>query len=344
MRPAAQKHLLVIRFSALGDVAMTVPVVKNLLDQHPDLRITFVSTALAEPLFSDMKRCDFVAADLRGQHIGLWGMVKLFNQLRRTNQYDCVVDLHDVIRTKVLRLLFGLVNTRTVHIDKGRREKRQLTRRKNKIFRKLKSTFQRYADTFKLSGTAVVLDHHQPTLVKQNMPVEFRSEIIADKKLVGVAPFSKHQAKVYPVEKMKNILTRLNQTENVQLVLLGSRQEAATLEEWHNGLAGSVNIAGRFSFAEELAIISNLKLVVSMDSANVHLASLFGVSVLTIWGPTHPFAGFQGWGQPDSNNLQVDLPCRPCSVYGQKPCDCGDHECRVWMDEDLILKKIRDSL
>lgn len=323
---------------------MTVPVIKNLLDQHPDTRITFVSTGFVQPLFSGIERCRFVPADLRGRHAGLGGMVKLFNELRRADRYDCVVDLHDVIRTKVLRSLFSLYHTKTVHIDKGRKEKKQLTRRKNKIFRKLKSTFERYADTFKLAGNTVALDHRQPTLAKRDIPQNFKSEITGDKKLVGIAPFSTHQAKVYPVEKMKNILFRLNQTENVQLVLLGSRQEAATLEEWYNGLAGSANIAGRFSFAEELAIISNLKLVVSMDSANVHLASLFGVPVLTIWGPTHPFAGFQGWGQPDSNNLQVDLPCRPCSVYGQRPCDCGDHECMVWMDEGLVLKKIRDSL
>lgn len=336
-----QKHLLVIRFSALGDVAMTVPVIKNLLDQHPEVHITFVSTPFVKPLFSGQSRLDFVPVFLQDQHKGVWGMIKLFNQLRRKQKYDYVVDLHDVLRTKVLRFLWMLSGARTVHIDKGRKEKRQLTRKKNKILRQLKTSFQRYADTFERAGIPVKLDSHNPVLAKREIPESLRLKLIPGKKTIGIAPYSKHKEKMYPLDRMKNLLIRLNVEENVQLLFLGSKAEAPLLEEWASEMEESVNVAGKFSFEEELGIISNLSLVVSMDSANVHLASLFGVPVITIWGATHPFAGFQGWGQPDSNNVQIELSCRPCSVYGQKGCFRGDHACVVWMPEDMILEKIK---
>ena len=83
-----------------------------------------------------------------------------------------------------------------------------------------------------------------------------------------------------------------------------------------------------------------MELVVSMDSANMHLASLFGVSVVSIWGATHPYAGFYGWNQSMENAVQIDLYCRPCSVFGNKPCYRGDHACMKHLAEEKILEKI----
>lgn len=339
---ARQKHLLVIRFSALGDVAMTVPVVKNMLEQYPDVQITFVSTAFVGPLFQEIERCRFIPAFLHGKHNGLWGMVRLFRELRSLQKFDYVVDLHDVLRSKMLRFLWAVNGTKSVHINKGRKEKRQLTRKKNKILRQLKTSFQRYADTFARAGFPITLDNSKPILKARQMPESFMNQINPEKKfLLGVAPFSKHEGKMYPLDKMKNLLMSLNQVGNVQLIFLGSKQESTLLQEWAKEIPGSINVAGKYSFEEELGIISNLSLVLSMDSANVHLASLFKVPVITVWGETHPFAGFQGWGQPDSHNVQLDIPCRPSSIYGQKKHFRKKDDCMVWMSEQVILDKIK---
>ena len=79
---------------------------------------------------------------------------------------------------------------------------------------------------------------------------------------------------------------------------------------------------------------------VSLDSANMHLASLFGVPVVSVWGATHPFAGFFGWAQPTDNAVQIDLYCRPCSVFGNKPCYRGDHACMQQLPEEKIIEKV----
>ena len=90
--------------------------------------------------------------------------------------------------------------------------------------------------------------------------------------------------------------------------------------------------------------IANLDLVVSMDSANMHLASLFGVPVVSVWGATHPFAGFYGWGQLIGNAVQLDLDCRPCSVFGNKPGPRSDLACLHGIPPLVLYQKVMQVL
>jgi len=78
----------------------------------------------------------------------------------------------------------------------------------------------------------------------------------------------------------------------------------------------------------------------SMDSSNMHMASLVGTPVVSIWGATHPYAGFMGYGQSITNGVQTDLECRPCSVFGDKPCWRKDLACMNNIDIDEVLMKV----
>ena len=134
---------------------------------------------------------------------------------------------------------------------------------------------------------------------------------------------------------------KLRENKRYQLFLLGGgKNESDILNEWVKEFPGTINLAGKFSFKEELAIISHMDIMISMDSANMHLASLFGVPVVSVWGATHPFAGFYGWGQSADNAVQIDLYCRPCSVFGNKPCYRGDHACMQQLPEEKIIEKL----
>ena len=90
----------------------------------------------------------------------------------------------------------------------------------------------------------------------------------------------------------------------------------------------------------ELALMSHLDVMVSMDSGNMHLASLVNTPVVSIWGATHPLAGFMGWGQSEQNAVQIDLSCRPCSVYGNKPCLRKDYACLHQITPAIITQRI----
>ena len=103
-------------------------------------------------------------------------------------------------------------------------------------------------------------------------------------------------------------------------------------------------MAGKYSLDQELALNSRLDLLICMDSANMHFASLVGTRVLSVWGATHPYAGFYGYHQDPEDCIQLDLPCRPCSVFGQKPCLRKDWACMKQLNPDLIINKVLTSL
>ena len=337
-------HILVIRFSSMGDVAMTVPVIKNLLQQHPGMRITFLSNSFFEPLFDGIERCRFYPAFLKGKHKGFAGMFSLFKELGLAAKFDGIADLHNVLRSQLLGVFYTMSGHRVAVIEKGRQQKKALTRTKDKVLQQLPSTFGRYADVFTKLGFSITLQPGEPLFEKKLIPAGVEPVFLTGKKVIGVAPFAQYKEKMYPVEKMKLIVKELALKNHIVLLFGGGPQEAAILKEWENEIFSVFNVAAKYSFAEELAIISNLTAMVSMDSANMHLASLFNVPVVSIWGATHPFAGFYGWGQAWEHIVQVDLYCRPCSVFGNKPCYRGDHACMARITEQTIVEKIEQVI
>lgn len=335
------KHILVIRLSAMGDVAMTIPVLQQLLQQHPDVQITVLTQPLLAPLFEPLERTTVYPVETKGKHKGLTGLYKLFGELKKQYRFDALADLHNVLRSKILSFLFKTAGVKTATLDKGRKEKKQLTRKENKRLVQLKTSFQRYADVFAALELRILLSESQPVFSKQALPAAAISLFSKPKKNICIAPFAKHPEKTYPPEKIKGVIKKLSGQNNLQLFLLGGgKKEVTILNEWEKEFSGVINLAGKFSFREELAVISQMDMMVSMDSANMHLASLFGVPVVSVWGATHPFAGFYGWGQPAENAVQNDLYCQPCSVFGNKPCYRGDHACMQQLPEEKIIEKV----
>ncbi len=336
-------HLLVMRFSAMGDVAMTVPVIKQLLQQHPQLTITFVSDVKFSALFDDIPRLTFFGADIHGKYNGLAGLIKLFNQLKQIENITAVADLHDVLRSKVLSFLFKASGKKVKVIDKGREEKKELTRKHDKILKPLRTSFQRYADVFNALGYPVNLSNKQERI---KLGVNNSIEALLTNRhqtKIGVAPFGKHKEKTYPIEEMEKVIAALS-AGNHTIFLFGGSNERLQFEAWQKVYPNVINMAGRLSFKEELILISHLDLMISMDSGNMHLASLYGVPVVSIWGATHPFAGFYGFGQNPSNAVQADLYCRPCSVFGNKTCYRGDWACMNLIAPERIINKVDDII
>jgi ADP-heptose:LPS heptosyltransferase len=314
--------LLVMRLSALGDVAMTIPVITSLARQYPQLEITLMSKPFIKPLFVGMPpNFHFREIDIK-EYRGLLGLIRLFRELKDEN-YDIIADLHDVLRTKILRFLFRVTGKRVFYIDKGRKEKRALTRKNNKILKQLPSSFSRYENVFLLLGYPVKTTFHSIYGEGKGETNLFAPVIgIPDsKKWIGLAPFAAHRGKRLPEEITKALLLELSKFSNWRIFLFGGGgEERKLLEDWARLYDNIESVAGKFKLNEELALMSHLSTMISMDSANMHLASLTGVPVISIWGATHPFAGFMGWGQTTANAIQIELACRPCSIFGNKPC------------------------
>lgn len=321
---------------------MTVPVIKILLQTYPDLQVTMVSTEFVRPLFNNIDRLEFYAADLKGKHKGVLGLFRLYKELKRIHQFDALADLHNVIRTKILRSFFSFSIKRIAVIDKGRKEKKELTRQVDKKLRPLKSTFQRYADVFASINLPIELTREagiQQAAIHREM-----DQLKQDGyRLIGMAPFALHLEKTYPAEKMKHVLRLLGQ-HKVKVFLFGGKKELEVLEQWEREFNHVQSTACKMNLENELKLISNLDLMISMDSANMHFASMYGVPVVSIWGGTHPYLGFYGWGQAMENAVQVDLDCRPSSVFGNKPCPRGDTACMNLISPLMIYEKIMQEL
>lgn len=334
------KKLLVIRFSALGDIAMTVPVLHDLAVQYPELDITMLSREMARPLLERMpKNVHFIAADLKGRHKGLLGLCRLWRDAHLSD-FDYIADFHDVLRTWWLRSEGCLRRKKVAKIDKGRKGKKALTRQKNKVFVQQATSFERYAKVLGQLGFPI-----KQQFVKLDYSAFCETQKADNETWVGIAPFAKHPAKVYPLEKMEQVIKTLSERENTRVFLFGGGAEESQQIESLCGKYNNVQPAkSQQSLRGELALMGQLDVMLSMDSANMHLASLVGTRVVSIWCGTHPFAGFLGWNQKAEDCIQLDLPCRPCSVYGNKPCSRGDYACMNGITPEQIIGKLSPNL
>ncbi|MDQ1160111.1 ADP-heptose:LPS heptosyltransferase [Chryseobacterium sp. SORGH_AS 447] len=319
-------RILAYRFSAFGDVAMTAPVFREFLEQNPEVEIIMVSRKNFESLFADIPNLIFKGVNL-DDYKGIFGLRRLANELVREFKPDIIANLHDVIRTKILDKIYRRKGLKVFKIDKGKEEKEQLTDIWNLNKVQLKSTVERYADVFREMGFKVQLSH-------QLRPAP------GEKSGIGFAPFAQHRGKMLPLEKSYELARILAQKYTLYF-FGGGKDEIETLEKWQQEIPNTFSLAGKLSLTEELKKISQLELMISMDSANMHLASLMGTRCISVWGQTHPYAGFLGFGQSEDDVVQIkDLTCRPCSVFGDKECYRGDWACL----EELEVKKIVEKI
>ncbi len=345
-----KEHLLIMRFSALGDVAMLVPVVYSLATAYPDLRITVLSRGYARAFFEELApNVSFMEADLKGEYRGVKGLNALYRRLVAKN-FTAVADMHSVLRSDYLRMRFNISFRKVAHIDKHRKLRRSLTAHENKRLEQLPTSFENYIAVLNKLGYSFEMTFRSlfpegggdtgllPTAVGPKRDGE---------RWIGIAPFAAHQGKVYPTEKMQQVVASITEKyPDARIFLFGrGEQEDALFGSWCKEMPRCFHVAPALeTMRQELILMSHLDVMLSMDSANMHLASLCGTPVVSIWGATHPYAGFMGWRQTADRAVQTDLPCRPCSIYGNKPCLRGDFACMTSITPEQITTKVFDVI
>ena len=336
---------MIIRLSALGDVAMTVPVVLALRQQYPELKITVVSRPFFGHFFTSIRDVNFFGVDFKKYRSGLPGLYDVYKDLSKL-KIDAYADLHDVLRTKVLKLFFKFNKTSVVSLDKGRRERKELTALKPKTIHPIKSILTRHSELCQKLGLPI--DLSKVTLLDKRDITDSVLNYTGEKKSkwIGIAPFATYATKMYPLDLMKQVIQLLEKEAHKVFLFGGGNEEIKQLEILANSADNCTNMAGKISFDEELAMISNLDIMLSMDSGNGHLAAMYGVPVITMWGNTHPFAGFVPFDQPLSNSLVPDLkayPFLPTSIYGNKVIE-NYQDCMKSISPESVLEKIKEVL
>lgn len=333
--------------SAMGDVAMTVPVIKAFVEQNPNVKITVVSRPFFKPFFDEIQNVNFFAVDVKERHKGFLGLLKLYSDLKQLN-IDAVADLHNVLRSQVIRTLFALSGKKIAFTDKGRADKKALTRAENKIFKPIKTMVERHVETFKKLGFSVDVSNPkfpQKTNISNEI-LKVSGEKRTDK-WIGIAPFAQYYSKVYSQDLMQQVIDELASDVNIKIFLFGGgNKEIEILNLFANEKENVTNVAGKLTFPQELDLISNIDIMLSMDSGNAHIAAMLGIKVITLWGSTHPFAGFAPFNQPFENCLVSDrekYPLLPTSVYGNKKVT-GYEEAMRTISPAIVVEKIRATI
>ncbi len=341
------KKILAFRFSAFGDVLLTYPVLKSVTELNPEVEVIFLTQNNLVGFFKDIPGLKVIGADLKGEHKGILGLYRLSQKIKKEYDIDFVCDLHQVTRSYVLNFF---LNKKTFKIDKGRNEKRLFI--KHKIFNNLRHSTERYMDVFKASGLKTAES------IKDLGAIKFEKKTLSEKLKsvftdtesgmykLGFAPFAKHATKTWPMEHLEKFLKINEASARMKIYFFGGRgEEALKLEALEKKYPLVKNLAGKFSFDEEIALIQSMNLMVVMDSANMHLAGLSGTPLISIWGGTHPGVGFY----PISSGAEIlqvdrkDLNCRPCSVFGRSDCPKTHFKCMLDITPEQLMARISSA-
>ncbi len=342
---STEMRLLVIRTSSMGDVALTTPVLRAMSEQYPDVEIMLLTRPSFGPFFNSMSGLSLFFIEIFDRHKGFTGLLRLCKDISRTGKFDIVVDLHDVLRSKILRFLFRLKGVPVIVIEKGRGEKQLVISGKSR--KKLKHSVERYSDAFARAGFPLSLTSG-PWII----PLEEAVAKVASAAgtfggmKIGVAPYARHKLKVWPEEYMLRLLTMILEKHKATIYLFGGKEDSDKLSGFQAKLPNSV-IAVTDGLDEELALMSRLDFMIAMDSSNMHMAALLGVKVISVWGGTDPVTGFGAWRQPEEQSVRIpasELTCRPCTVYGKGECKRGDFACMFWLTPDVVFRKIDNWL
>lgn len=327
-----KRHISIILFSPIGDIAIASPLVRAYAEENPDIKFTVVAVPMTKTLFDGIGNLSFISADFKGINQSFLNIPKLRSKLVEIGTTD-VADFCNTSKSRALRYLLSLKGIHGAVIWKSRFKQKALTRRHFKIFQPIATAQRRYEKIFSDLGL------HDLNFSKIAAPK--RKHIDSDHPRIGIAPFAKHCTKMWPVDRMEGVVSVLSSDPKNRIFLFaGKKREASLMQKWQDRYDNVESVAGKHILSEELEIMKSLDVMVCMDSANMHLASCVHVPVISIWGATHPYAGFYGWQQDPTLAIQISLPCRPCSIDGSEDCFRKDMKCLDDITTDMVLDKI----
>ena len=312
---------LIIRFSPISNVAMLVPLLESMTRLQPNEKFVVVSRTFLQPLFADLPNTTFIGVDLRNQHKGAIGTLKLLKEIKK-QKIDKVIDLQNNTKSIFLKTLLKIQSPCTNLYTIKHQWISELLLLKNgyEHSKSLKSIFELYNECF--SNANLKTDNNFEILpnLSDSIPQKI-TDLYGEKKgtWIGIAPFAQHQGKILPSKKIKEVISHFDKKANTKIFLFGAGEvEYEMLSDWETLFNNTFAVYTSLNLKEEIELMHHLDVMISMDSANMHLASLVNLPVISIWGASHHCAGSLGWKQSKSNIVENSLSCRPCSILGRK--------------------------
>jgi len=335
-------NVLVVQTGFLGDVILSSPVYPNLKELYPESEITVLTTPLAVDLVQnhpDVKRV--IAFDKRGSDSGMSGLIKMAGRLKK-EKFDAVFSLHKSSRTAVLLRLSGIPKRYGFSEASFRFLYSSTSERKD-----LKHDVLRNLAILRNVGS-------QPEELKQEMRIGYSSEWLkqaeqallplSGKPLIGIAPGSVWETKKWSTSGFTRVADIL-QKEGFGIVLIGGPADKdAAREIVRDCNPAPLDLVGETSLGVSAAIISKLDVLITNDSAPLHMASAGNTPVVALFCATVPAFGYGPWEIPHINLGADSLKCRPCGRHGGNVCPTGTFDCRNLITPEMVVQSSRKVL
>lgn len=329
---SGQDRVLVVRFSAMGDVIMSLFAVSALRKAYPDLKISIATKRRFAMFYREIPDVDILTLDEKGSLKSLFRLISFAAKSGVT----CVADIHNSLRSRIVRICLWFTGAKTAVFHKNRR-KRGSIKGKGLDIPPFRHNVLKFCDVFARLGFPVP----DPVRTRQRRPLP---EVFGKKsgRWAGYAPFASKDMKIYPESRSRELIALMSREYDRVFLFSGPGKELDFVREMEGMYDNVTGVFGKTDIWGELALMTHLDAIVTMDSSAMHLASIAGTPLVSVWGATHPAAGFMGYGYDIGRNcIQLDLGCRPCSIYGEGKCRYGSPRCFEGISPEMIMDKVR---
>ena len=334
--------ILVIQTAFIGDAILTLPLIQALKIHYPKSSIdVVVAPRTAEIFVHHPAISNIIQYDKRGRDKGIKGLRRMRNELRTAN-YDLILVPHRSLRSAFLTWLLHPSLSIGFDTSAGRWLFKRIVRY-NPSFHEIERNLS-LLSSLKLPIVAAEL----PRLYPSNQDVQILDSIMsADKvnsykNIIALAPGTIWNTKRWPADRFAAVCQRVA-SENIAIVLLGGKEDEALCRHVTE-IAQRKNVfnaAGKLTLLQSAELIRRCKVLVSNDSAPMHIAVAMGTPVVAIFGATIPGFGFAPRGPRDIVVETNGLKCRPCSIHGGKTCPIKTFECMMAIDPEVVVSKLK---
>lgn len=321
--------LLVVRFSSIGDVILTTPVLRCLKAQLKEVEIHYLTKQAFAPLVEDNPAV-----------FKIWTIQKSIDEVLpqlKKEEYDEIIDLHHNIRTLSLKRKLGIKATA---FPKLNFKKWLLVKLKRDRMPNV-HVVDRYFEAVKHLG--VVTDHEGCELHLKEEEFVVPSTLGIQDAFTAVALGAQFKTKVIPFEQLVKILKPISGP----IVLLGGKEDESIAQQLLEHFGSEkivISTAGKLTLRQSAGLLSQAKVLLTNDTGLMHLATCFGVRIVSVWGNTVPALGMYPYYPQSKEKYTIHevlgLNCRPCSKIGYQKCPKGHFKCMLQQDTTAISKEL----
>jgi heptosyltransferase-2 len=340
-----KKRILIIQTAFIGDVILTLPIVKVLKENYQNCKIDFLCIPQTSNLLENNPNIiDVIVYDKKGTDKGVRNLFKIIKTVRRGN-YDLILTPHRSFRSAIVSFFSNC--KKTVSFDKSSvsflyTNRVEYIERSHEIIRNLKLLEQ-----LGINETEIIKPDLYPNEKDKCVVDDFFKKfgITKEDKFITIAPGSAWFTKRFPKEKFIRLLDYLDENE-MKILLIGGKDDYELCERILNSSVNKnvCNLSGELSLLQSAELIKRARLLITNDSAALHIANSVDTNVIAIFGATVPAFGFYPYGRNDVVFEINGLYCRPCAIHGGNKCSIKTFDCMIRIDEEEIYKTVLKML